>query len=152
MGAIAWRRVVAAAAAAGVVTMVAACSDDTDDAAAAPTTTTTVSIEESAAVVEEIVDDITVTTDDDVEVTEVAWVPLRELPSRLAYADERRLAEVAGELIDKLQANGPGALPPLPRSAPRRRPQTHSHARSHRRDDSTPPQPRRRTNGCGQGP
>lgn len=91
-------------------------------------------------------------SDDDVEVTEVAWVPLRELTSRLAYADERRLAEVAGELIDKLQANGPDALPPLPRSTPRRRPQTHSHARSHRRDDSSGAQPHRRTNGCGQGP
>jgi 8-oxo-dGTP pyrophosphatase MutT (NUDIX family) len=91
-------------------------------------------------------------SDDDVEVTEVAWVPLRELPSRLAYADERKLAEVAGELIDKLHTDGPGALPPLPRSAPRRRPQTHSHARNHRRDESAQPQPRRRTNGCGQGP
>ncbi|MHC9292464.1 NUDIX hydrolase [Mycobacterium sp. LTG2003] len=89
-------------------------------------------------------------SDDDVEVTEVAWVPLRELPSRLAYADERRLAEVAGELIDKLHTDGPGALPPLPRSAPRRRAQTHSHTR--RRDDTAQPQPRRRTNGCGQGP
>ena len=47
-------------------------------------------------------------SDEDVEVSEVAWVPLQELPSRLAYADERRLAEVAGELIDKLQADGPG--------------------------------------------
>ena len=37
-------------------------------------------------------------SDADVEVTEVAWVPLTELDSRLAYADERRLAEVAGEL------------------------------------------------------
>ena len=64
-------------------------------------------------------------SDEDLEVTEVAWVPLTELPSRLAYADERRLAEVAGELIDKLHADGPAALPPLPRivaapSAPRR--------------------------------
>ncbi|WP_052238728.1 NUDIX hydrolase [Mycolicibacterium setense] len=91
-------------------------------------------------------------SDDDVEVTEVAWVPLRDLPSRLAYADERKLAEVAGELIDKLHTDGPGSLPPLPRSAPRRRPQTHSHARNHRRDDPAQPQPRRRTNGCGQGP
>ncbi len=46
-------------------------------------------------------------SDEDVEVSEVAWVPLKELPSRLAYADERRLAEVAGELIDKLHADGP---------------------------------------------
>ena len=60
-------------------------------------------------------------SDEDVEVTEVAWVPLKELPSRLAYADERRLAEVAGELIDKLHADGPAALPPLPRTSPRRR-------------------------------
>lgn len=68
-------------------------------------------------------------SDDDLEVAEVAWVPIQELPSRLAYADERRLAEVADELIDKLQNDGPSALPPLPRSSPRRRPQTHSHAR-----------------------
>jgi len=67
--------------------------------------------------------------DEDLEVAEVAWVPMRELPSRLAYADERRLAEVAGELINKLQSDGPAALPPLPPSSPRRRPQTHSRAR-----------------------
>ena len=91
-------------------------------------------------------------SDDDVEVTEVAWVPVNELPRRLAYADERRLAEVAGELIHKLQTDGPGALPPLPRSAPRRRPQTHS--RTRRRgpvrgtDDSAPG----RAGGCGPGP
>jgi 8-oxo-dGTP pyrophosphatase MutT (NUDIX family) len=42
-------------------------------------------------------------SDADVEVTEVAWVPLTELGSRLAYADERRLAEVAGKLIDEYQ-------------------------------------------------
>ncbi|MGH3966620.1 MAG: NUDIX hydrolase, partial [Mycobacterium sp.] len=41
-------------------------------------------------------------SDEDLEVAEVAWVPLPELPARLAYADERRLAEVADELIDKL--------------------------------------------------
>jgi 8-oxo-dGTP pyrophosphatase MutT (NUDIX family) len=86
--------------------------------------------------------------DDDVEVTEVAWVPLEDLPARLAYADERRLAEVAGELIDKLQTDGPAALPPLPHSSPRRRPQTHSHTRNRRQEDS----PRRRANGCGNGP
>jgi 8-oxo-dGTP pyrophosphatase MutT (NUDIX family) len=91
-------------------------------------------------------------SDEDVEVTEVAWVPLRELPKRLAYADERRLAEVADELIDRLQADGPAALPPLPRSAPRRRPQTHSHTRNRRRDESSQTPPGRRTNGCGQGP
>ena len=67
--------------------------------------------------------------DEDLEVAEVAWVPIRELPSRLAYADERRLAEVADDLIDKLQSDGPTALPPLPPSSPRRRPQTHSRTR-----------------------
>ena len=91
-------------------------------------------------------------SDEDVEVSEVAWVPLGELPSRLAYADERRLAEVAGELIDKLHADGPAALPPLPRTSPRRRAQTHSHTRNRRPDEPAQPQPGRRTNGCGQGP
>ncbi|CAN5401966.1 hypothetical protein BH11ACT6_BH11ACT6_08220 [soil metagenome] len=87
-------------------------------------------------------------SDEDVEVTEVAWVPVNELPKRLAYADERRLAEVAGELIHKLQTDGPNSLPPLPRSAPRRRPQTHSRTRRRRPDDSAPG----RAGGCGPGP
>jgi 8-oxo-dGTP pyrophosphatase MutT (NUDIX family) len=91
-------------------------------------------------------------SDDDVEVSEVAWVPLKELPSRLAYADERRLAEVAGELIDKLRTDGPTALPPLPRTSPRRRAQTHSHTRNRRPEEPAPPPPGRRTNGCGPGP
>src|SRR6201991_1226882 len=89
--------------------------------------------------------------DEDVEVSEVAWVPLTELPSRLAYADERKLAQVAGELIDKLHSDGPAALPPLPQSSPRRRAQTHSHTRNRRPNEAGPPQGRR-TNGCGQGP
>ncbi|MDP7706132.1 MULTISPECIES: NUDIX hydrolase [unclassified Mycobacterium] len=83
--------------------------------------------------------------DEDLEVAEVAWVPIRELPSRLAYADERRLAERADELIDKLQNDGEHALPPLPPSAPRRRPQTHSRTR-HAND----PEPGK--NGHGRGP
>jgi 8-oxo-dGTP pyrophosphatase MutT (NUDIX family) len=87
-------------------------------------------------------------SDDDVEVAEVAWVPVHELPSRLAYADERRLAEVAGELIHKLQTDGPSALPPLPPSSPRRRPQTHSRTRNRRPDEPAPG----RTNGCGPSP
>ncbi|MCH9668499.1 MAG: NUDIX hydrolase [Actinomycetia bacterium] len=91
-------------------------------------------------------------SDEDLEVTEVAWVPLGDLPSRLAYADERRLAEVADEMIQTLQSDGPGALPPLPRTTPRRRGQTHSHTRKHRRDPTAQPQPGRRTNGCGPGP
>jgi 8-oxo-dGTP pyrophosphatase MutT (NUDIX family) len=84
-------------------------------------------------------------SDEDLEVAEVAWVPMRELPSRLAYADERRLAEVADELIDKLQSDGPAALPPLPPSSPRRRPQTHSRTRHSDK-------PAGRKNGHGPGP
>ena len=38
-------------------------------------------------------------SDEDVEVTEVAWVPLTELSSRLAYADERALVERAPGLL-----------------------------------------------------
>ncbi len=87
-------------------------------------------------------------SDDDVEVAEVAWVPIQELPSRLAYADERRLAEVADELIDKLQTDGPTALPPLPPSSPRRRPQTHSRTSNRRVDDPAPG----RKNGRGPAP
>jgi 8-oxo-dGTP pyrophosphatase MutT (NUDIX family) len=84
---------------------------------------------------------------EDLEVSEVAWVPLAELPSRLAYADERRLAEVAGELIDTLHNHGQAALPPLPHSSPRRRAQTHSHTHNHRPDKPA----RGRTNGHGPG-
>jgi 8-oxo-dGTP pyrophosphatase MutT (NUDIX family) len=87
-------------------------------------------------------------SDEDVEVAEVAWVPIPELPSRLAYADERKLAEVADELIDKLQTDGPAALPPLPATSPRRRPQTHSRTRNRRPDESV----RGRKNGRGPGP
>lgn len=36
---------------------------------------------------------------DDVEVDEVAWVPLAELPDRLAYADERRLIARVPQLL-----------------------------------------------------
>jgi 8-oxo-dGTP pyrophosphatase MutT (NUDIX family) len=42
-------------------------------------------------------------SDADVEVTQVAWVPLSELDSRLAYADERRLAELANRMIDRME-------------------------------------------------
>jgi 8-oxo-dGTP pyrophosphatase MutT (NUDIX family) len=38
-------------------------------------------------------------SDADVEVTEVAWVPLADLPERLAYADERRLVRRAAEIL-----------------------------------------------------
>ena len=38
-------------------------------------------------------------SDADVEVSEVAWVPLEELPVRLAYADERRLLDRVPDLL-----------------------------------------------------
>lgn len=44
-------------------------------------------------------------SDEDAEVTEVAWVPLTELDSRLAYADERKLVRRALKLLDADQAD-----------------------------------------------
>ena len=38
-------------------------------------------------------------SDADVEVAEVAWVPLEELSSRLAYDDERRLVDLVPGLL-----------------------------------------------------
>jgi 8-oxo-dGTP pyrophosphatase MutT (NUDIX family) len=38
-------------------------------------------------------------SDEDVEVTEVAWVPLADLPGRLAYDGERRLVATAAEIL-----------------------------------------------------
>lgn len=49
-------------------------------------------------------------SDADVEVTEVAWVPLSEMNTRLAYADERRLVRAAIDVIARL-AGEPGAPP-----------------------------------------
>jgi ADP-ribose pyrophosphatase YjhB (NUDIX family) len=40
-------------------------------------------------------------SDEDVEVTEVAWVPLHELIARLAYPDERELIGTATRLLDE---------------------------------------------------
>ena len=87
--------------------------------------------------------------DEDIEVTEVAWVPVADLPHRLSYADERRLARIAHDLIDLLQNDGPDALPPLPPSSPRLRPQTHSIAG--RRASGGDSHAGRRANGGGPG-
>ena len=38
-------------------------------------------------------------SDEDVEVSEVAWVPVEELAARLAYADERRLLDKVPRLL-----------------------------------------------------
>ncbi|AUS78811.1 NUDIX hydrolase [Actinoalloteichus sp. AHMU CJ021] len=40
-------------------------------------------------------------SDADVEVTEVAWVPLEDLDGRLAYADERRLVRRTEEVLTR---------------------------------------------------
>ncbi|MBJ7400840.1 NUDIX hydrolase, partial [Mycolicibacterium sp.] len=89
--------------------------------------------------------------DEDVEVAEVAWVPITELPRRLAYADERRLAKVAHELIALLQSDGPAALPPLPPTTPQLRPQTHSRASTRKRPSPDEASGEPRTNGRGSG-
>lgn len=44
-------------------------------------------------------------SDADYEVSEVAWVPLRELPRKLTYSDERRLARMARGVIADLAAD-----------------------------------------------
>lgn len=40
--------------------------------------------------------------DEDPEVTEVAWIPVSELIEHLAYADERKLARVAHDMLPDL--------------------------------------------------
>jgi len=84
----------------------------------------------------------------DHEVTEVAWVPLDELPSRFSHADERELGQIATRLIAVLRTQGRAALPPLPHSTPRRRPQTHSIASNTADPTGLPTKTRRR--GAGQ--
>ncbi|RSM82290.1 NUDIX hydrolase [Amycolatopsis sp. WAC 01375] len=48
-------------------------------------------------------------SDEDVEVTEVAWVPLAELETKLAYSDERKLVRKAKELFAQQQHTAEGA-------------------------------------------
>ncbi|MEV6624695.1 NUDIX hydrolase [Amycolatopsis sp. NPDC051106] len=43
-------------------------------------------------------------SDEDVEVTEVAWVPLAELETKLAYSDERKLVRKASQMLKELFA------------------------------------------------
>jgi 8-oxo-dGTP pyrophosphatase MutT (NUDIX family) len=63
-------------------------------------------------------------SDDDVEVTEVAWVPLGELDDLLAYTDERRLARRAVRLLaesgDRALGGQPEALPNVDENGPAR--------------------------------
>ena len=51
-------------------------------------------------------------SDEDIEVTEVAWVPLVDLEQRLAYADERRLARRAMRLLRSPQSDVPSDADP----------------------------------------
>lgn len=44
--------------------------------------------------------ELTVEDDPDGEAEDVAWVPVRDLPARLAYPNERRLAEAAHVVLD----------------------------------------------------
>jgi len=55
-------------------------------------------------------------SDEDVEVTEVAWVPLGELEELLAYADERRLVRRAAELLTE-SAGEVGEAAPVRRAS-----------------------------------
>lgn len=53
-------------------------------------------------------------SDEDVEVTEVAWVPVEQLPDTLAYPDERKLVSRAAALLAELESpqddgSSPGA-------------------------------------------
>ncbi|MEV7552612.1 NUDIX hydrolase [Amycolatopsis sp. NPDC089917] len=48
-------------------------------------------------------------SDEDVEVTEVAWVPLADLETTLAYSDERKLVRKAKELFAQQQHTAEGA-------------------------------------------
>lgn len=52
--------------------------------------------------------------DEDPEVTEVAWIPASELIERLAYADERKLARVAHDMLPEFarQAKAEGKATP----------------------------------------
>lgn len=87
----------------------------------------------------------------DHEVCDVAWVRLDELAPMLIHPDEQQLAHTAREMIVTIRHHGVDALPPLPRTRPRRAPQTHSHARwtTRRNDPATSDGP---TDGHAAGP
>ena len=86
-------------------------------------------------------------SDADYEVSAVAWVPLTELPRRLTYSDERRLARMAESVIADLQSD-PHRLAQSEASCLRTEPNDYEKAaaaRNQRRNEPPPaPKPRRR--------
>lgn len=69
--------------------------------------------------------------DEDPEITEVAWVAFEDLPTRLAYPDERRLVESARTLLPDLARSERSGRNPAPLPA-----QTVDPSRRPRRDDA----------------
>jgi len=86
-------------------------------------------------------------SDADYEVAEVAWVPLAELPRRLTYSDERRLARAVEGVVDELR-NDPDRLARSEAESIRTEPNDYEKAaaaRNQRRNEPPPPpRPRRR--------
>ncbi|MDF0529422.1 NUDIX domain-containing protein [Tsukamurella sp. 8F] len=86
---------------------------------------------------------------DDYEVSEVAWVPLAELPTRLTYSDERKLIAAAQTVIEDI-AGDPDALEARAAAAARTEPSDYEKAAAERnrlRNDPQAPRPRRRRGG-----
>ncbi|OPX08505.1 NUDIX domain-containing protein [Gordonia sp. L191] len=85
-------------------------------------------------------------SDEDYEVSEVAWVPLHELPRRLTYSDERRLARMARGVIADLAAD-PQRLAQSEAESSRTEPNAYERAaaaRNQRRNEPPPAAPSRR--------
>ena len=83
---------------------------------------------------------------EDYEVSEVAWVPLHELPRRLTYSDERRLARMARGVIADLTAD-PQRLAQSEAESSRTEPNAYERAaaaRNQRRNEPPPPARSRR--------
>ncbi|MGC4960771.1 NUDIX domain-containing protein [Gordonia sp. DT218] len=85
-------------------------------------------------------------SDADYEVSEVAWVPLAELPRKLTYSDERRLARMARGVIADLAAD-PNRLAQSEAESIRTEPNAYERAaaaRNQRRNEPPPPSRSRR--------
>lgn len=84
-------------------------------------------------------------SDADYEVSAVAWVPVTELPRRLTYSDERRLARTAENVIAEL-CSDPARLAQSEADANRTEPNDYEKAAAARnqRRNEPPAKPRRR--------